>query len=166
MKKIIFAFCFLLGITSCTKAQKTEFTPEALAEIMQTQTGEDISFQEILKRYQGKTIVIDIWASWCPDCIKGMPKVEQLQERFPEAVFLFLSYDKTPDTWATGIEKYNVKGEHYLIRSNWKGGGFKDAVDIDWIPRYMVVDPTGKIALYRAIEADDEKLIETLKNLN
>lgn len=166
MKKIIFALCFLLGITSCTKAQKTEFSPEALAEIMQTQTGEDISFQEILKRYQGKTIVIDIWASWCPDCIKGMPKVEQLQERFPEVVFLFLSYDKTPDTWATGIEKYNVKGEHYLIRSNWKGGGFKEAVDIDWIPRYMVVNADGKIALYRAIEADDEKLIETLKNLN
>jgi len=166
MKKIIFALCFLLGITSCTKAQKTEFSPEALTEIMQTQTGEDISFQEILKRHQGKTIVIDIWASWCPDCIKGMPKVEQLQERFPEVVYVFLSYDKTPDTWATGIEKYNVKGDHYLIRSNWKGGGFKDAVDIDWIPRYMVVDPTGKIALYRAIEADDEKLIETLKNLN
>ncbi len=154
---------FLLGMTSCSKAQKTEFTKDALAEVMQSQTGEEITFQEILQTYKGKTIVIDIWASWCTDCIKGMPKVEALQAQFPEVVYLFLSYDKTPESWAAGIEKYQVKGAHYLIRSNWKGGGFKSAVDIDWIPRYLVVDPTGKIALYRAIEADDEQLIATLK---
>jgi hypothetical protein len=29
----------------------------------------------------------------------------------------------------------------------------------------MVVDATGKIALYRVIEADDKQLITTLKNL-
>jgi hypothetical protein len=29
----------------------------------------------------------------------------------------------------------------------------------------MVVDKNGKIALFKAIEADDAKLIETLKNL-
>ena len=58
MKKIIFALCLLLGITSCTKAQKTEFSPEALAEEMLTQNGEQITFEKILKTYQGKTIVI------------------------------------------------------------------------------------------------------------
>jgi thiol-disulfide isomerase/thioredoxin len=37
---------------------------------------EPIAFSEILKKYEGKTIVIDVWASWCSDCIKGMPKVK------------------------------------------------------------------------------------------
>jgi len=110
--------------------------------------------------------VIDVWDSWCPDCIKGMPKVEALQKEFPEAVYLFLSYDKTPESWAKGIEKYAVNGEHYLILSKWKGGTFNNSIDLDWIPRYIVLDKTGKIALYRAIEADDEKLISTIKNLN
>jgi hypothetical protein len=49
--------------------------------------------------------------------------------------------------------------------SNWKGGGFKEYADIDWIPRYIVVDKTGKVALYRAIEADEEQLITTLNTL-
>ena len=43
-------------------------------------------------------------------------------------------------------------------------GVFGKAVKLNWIPRYMVVDKTGKIALFKAIEADDEKLIETLEN--
>lgn len=165
MKRFFITLCMALGIISCSKAQKTEFTPEALADLMQTTDGKQLTFKEILKKYEGKTIVIDVWASWCPDCIKGMPKVEALQKQFPNTVYLFLSYDKTPESWENGIEKYNVKGEHYLILSKWKGGTFSQSIDLDWIPRYMVLDKKGNIALYRAIEADDEKLISTLKSL-
>ena len=42
---------------------------------------------------------------------------------------------------------------------------FGKSIDLNWIPRYMVVDKTGKIALYNVIEADDEKLIKTLESL-
>lgn len=165
MKKLLYSLCFILGLSSCSKAQKTAFTAEALNEVMLTLDEKPIPFSDILKKYKGKTIVIDVWASWCPDCIKGMPKVVALQKQFPNAVYLFLSYDKTAESWKAGIEKYNVRGEHYLIQSKWKDGAFRAAIDLDWIPRYMVVDATGKIALYRVIEADDEKLITTLKNL-
>jgi len=165
MKKIIASIYLALGIISCTNAQKKEFSKEALSETMQSREGNKFTFQEILKKHEGKTIVIDVWASWCPDCIKGMPKLQALQEKYTDVVYLFLSYDKTPEAWETGISKYNVRGEHYLILSNWKGGGFKAAADIDWIPRYIVVDKTGKVALYRAIEADEEQLITTLNNL-
>lgn len=165
MKKTLLLLCAVFSFINCSKAQKTSFTPEALSEELVTFEGNKTTFQEVLKKHEGKTIIIDVWASWCPDCIKGMPKMKALQSEFPDAVALFLSYDKTPESWKKGIEKYNVKGEHYLITSNWKSGGFKSAIDLDWIPRYIVVDKTGKIALYRAIEADDETLINTLKKL-
>lgn len=165
MKKFFYTLCLALGLCSCSKAQKTAFTNEAQKDVMLTMDDSPIRFADVLQKYKGKTIVIDVWASWCPDCIKGMPKVEALQKQFPNAVFLFLSYDKTPESWKKGIEKYNVNGEHYLIQSKWKGGAFSTAIDLDWIPRYMVVDNNGAIALYRAIEADDETLITTLKKL-
>ncbi|WP_333693895.1 TlpA family protein disulfide reductase [Flavobacterium sp.] len=165
MKKILFSICLAFGFFSCSKAQKTEFTSEALADKMLTTDGIELTFEAILKKYEGKTVLIDVWASWCPDCIKGMPKVENLQKAYPDVVYLFLSYDKTPESWAKGIEKYQVKGEHYLILSKWKGGTFSNSIDLDWIPRYMVLDKTGKIKLYKAIEADDEKIISTLNQL-
>ncbi|CAM3651217.1 TlpA disulfide reductase family protein [Flavobacterium gelidilacus] len=164
MKKIFSILAIALSTFSCSQAQQTEFKAEALSNTMKTVENTDITFQEILKKYEGKTIVIDVWASWCPDCIKGMPKVKTLQENYPDVTYLFLSVDKKHDAWIKGIEKYDVQGEHYLIADGMKGV-FGKSINLDWIPRYMIVDKTGKIALFKVIEADDNKLIETLEKL-
>ena len=164
MKKIFSILAIALSAFSCSQAQQTEFKAEALSNTMKTVGNTDITFQEILKKYEGKTIVIDVWASWCPDCIKGMPKVKTLQENYPDATYLFLSVDKNHDSWLKGIEKYDVQGEHYLISDGQKGV-FGKSINLGWIPRYMIVDKTGEIALFKVIEADDEKLIETLEKL-
>ena len=165
MKKLVLLPIVLLTMISCTQAQETAFTPEALNAIMKTLEGKEITFKDILAQYKGKTVIIDVWASWCPDCIKGMPKVYALQKQFPEAVYLFLSYDRYDDKWKEGIKKYKVVGENYHVGTKMNEGAFSKAIKLDWIPRYMVVDKTGKIALFKAIEADDAKLIETIKNL-
>lgn len=165
MKKLLILPVLLLTIIGCSQAQETTFSAETLNSTMTSLDGKEIAFKDILAKYKGKTIVIDVWASWCPDCVKGMPKVHQLQKQFPNAVYLFLSYDKTEESWKKGIEKNNVNGENYHIGNNMKKGAFSEGIKLDWIPRYMVVDKNGKIALWKAIEADDEKLIATLKKL-
>ncbi|KIX22911.1 alkyl hydroperoxide reductase [Flavobacterium sp. 316] len=164
MKKIITLLAFTFSILSCTNAQQTEFKKEALENVMTTTDNTSITFQDILNKYKGKTIVIDVWASWCSDCIKGMPKVKTLQEQYPDVTYLFISMDKNYDAWIKGITKYDVKGEHYLTSDGMKGV-FGKSINLDWIPRYMVVDKEGKIALFKVIEADDNKLIETLNKL-
>lgn len=164
MKKILSLLVIALSTLSCSQAQQTEFKEEALSNTMKSVENTDITFQEILKKYEGKTVVIDVWASWCPDCIKGMPKVKELQEKYSDVTYLFISMDKNYDSWIKGIEKYNVQGEHYLTSDGMKGV-FGKSIKLDWIPRYMVVDKTGKIALFKVIEADDTKLIETLEKL-
>ena len=58
----------------------------------------------------------------------------------------------------------NLKGDHYLAKDGMKGV-FGKAVDVDWIPRYLILDKNGKIVLYRAIETDFEKINSTLKKL-
>lgn len=168
MKKIfllVVSTLAVFAIYSYTKRQDDKaFKKEALENKMIALDGSPVAFKDILKKYEGKTVVIDVWASWCSDCIKGMPKVKTLQTEFPNVTYLFLSMDKTPEAWKKGIEKYEVNGEHYMATDGMKGV-FGKSIDLNWIPRYMVVDKKGKIALFRAIEADDTKLIETLKTL-
>lgn len=164
MKKVLSLLMIVVGLTSCSQAQQTEFKEEALSNTMKSVENTDITFQEILKKYEGKTIVIDVWASWCSDCIKGMAKVKTLQDKYPDVTYLFISMDKNYDSWINGIEKHQLKGQHYLTSDGMKGV-FGKSIKLDWIPRYMVVDKTGKIALFKVIEADDEKLIETLEKL-
>lgn len=163
MKKIIILVLAFATI-SCSNAQKTEFAPEALAENLTTVDGTKITFADILKNQEGKTTVIEVWASWCGDCVKAMPQMKELQANNPTVSFVFLSVDKTADKWKTGIKKHDLQGTHYMATNGMKGA-FAKAIDLDWIPRYIVIAKTGKIVLYRAIETDFDKINETLKGL-
>lgn len=164
MKKIFVLATMLISTLGCAQKEETNFKKEGLENLMVTTENKPITFAEILKKYEGTTIVIDVWASWCSDCVKGMPKVKELQEKNQEVTFLFISMDKSYESWLKGIEKYEVRGEHYLTADGMKGV-FGKSINLDWIPRYMVVDKKGKIALYKVIEADDKRLFEVLESL-
>jgi hypothetical protein len=41
-------------------------------------------------------------------------------------------------------------------------GSFGKSIDLDWIPRYIVVNKKSKISLFRAIETDFELIQKTL----
>ncbi|MGQ7944572.1 TlpA family protein disulfide reductase [Flavobacterium sp. WC2509] len=146
------------------KAQKTEFSKIALSESLLTTDGNQIKFQDILKKQEGKITVIEVWASWCGDCVKAMPKLKELQASNPNVSYVFLSMDKTADKWKEGIEKHQLKGSHFMANDGMKGT-FGTAIDLDWIPRYIIIDKKGKIVVYRAIETDFEQINETLKKL-
>ncbi len=151
---------------SCGNAQKKEFSKDALKGKLTDTESKEITFKEILKKHKGKTIVIEFWASWCSDCVKAMPKVKEMQASNPNVVYIFISLDKTFDKWKAGIEKHELAGEHYWVNDE-KGmkGTFGKSVDLDWIPRYMIINKKGQIELYRAIETDFEKINATLKTL-
>ncbi|URM35312.1 TlpA family protein disulfide reductase [Flavobacterium anhuiense] len=164
MKQLVLAVIAFISF-SCTQAQKTAFSKEALSEKLLATDGSQLTFKNILKKYKGKTLVIEVWASWCGDCVKAMPKLKELQANNPDVSYLFISADKTADKWKAGIEKHELnKGDHYMMNDGMKGL-FGKAIDLDWIPRYIVVDKTGKIVLYRAIETDFEKINSTLQSL-
>ena len=160
MKKILALLVAVVSF-SCSNAQKKEFSNEALSENLVALDGSKVAFQTILEKYKGKTIVLEFWASWCGDCVKAMPKIKELQAKNSEVIYVFLSCDKTADKWKEGIEKHELKGEHFLIKDGMKGA-FGKAVDLDWIPRYIIVNKNGGISLYRAIETDFDLIQKTL----
>lgn len=151
---------------SCTMAQKTEFSKDALAGKLETTATKQVTLKQILNKHKGKTVVIEFWASWCGDCVKAMPKLKELQANNPNVDYVFISLDKNAEKWKLGIEKHELKGDHYWVNDeNGMKGTFGKSVDLDWIPRYMVIDKAGKIVLYRAIETDFEKIDATLKSI-
>lgn len=162
MKKILCLIATALFGISCSNAQDKQFTEEALAQTVKDTEGKAITLESILKKHQGKIIVMEAWASWCGDCVKNMPKLKELQNAHPNVDFVFFSADKTPEAWKVGIEKHNIAGDHYLMEGGMKGN-FGKAINLDWIPRYIIVDKKGTVQLYRAIETDHEK-VNTLLN--
>ncbi len=159
---IIVAF-FIFGCSQ-NKIEKESFSAEALSHEVVSLNGKKVSFSEVLEKHKGKAILIEVWASWCSDCVKAMPLMKELQAEDSEVKYIFLSMDKNASAWKKGIEQHNIKGDHYWAEDGMKGA-FAKSLHVNWIPRYIVVDKDGNIALYNAIETDFKKIKETLKNI-
>lgn len=164
MKKIAVFIVSALTSLSCSNAQTKEFSKETLEKTVMVADSSKTTFKEVLKKHQGKVTVIEIWASWCSDCVKAMPKVKEMQSNHPTVDYVFISMDKAYDKWLAGIKKHELKGDHYWVTDGMKGE-FGKSIDLDWIPRYIILDKDGKINTYRAIETDFETINATLKTL-
>lgn len=160
--KHILVFTFLVTtFLSCQNRNETQFSLEALNDELINLQGDSVPFKSILEKHNGSTIFIDVWASWCRDCLIGLPGVKILQETYPEIDFVYLSLDKSEVAWKRGIDRLQISGEHYFMQSGRKGalGAF---LGLDWIPRYLIIDKNGGIKVFNAIETTDKKLLNNL----
>ena len=168
MKKILSVLTLVIGMFAFAQKipseMKTEFNKKALQDTVETINGESISLENALEKYKGNITVIDLYAIWCGDCIKGLPKLKELQANNPDVKFIFLSMDRSKEAWKEGIEKYEIKGDYLYMGNNWKND-FSTYIDLNWIPRYLILDQNGKIANYYTVKADDPTVQSTLNSL-
>jgi thiol-disulfide isomerase/thioredoxin len=162
MKNILLLFLCMNTFLNCQSAPKKVFTNAALEDKFEKIDHSFVTFNDILNKYNDSYIFINVWASWCRDCIVSIPELKTFQKAHPEMIYVFLSLDKSKKSWKTSIERLKLQGDHYYMTSGKKGplGTF---LDLDWIPRYLIVDPQGEILVYRAIETSDKNLLNYLK---
>lgn len=166
MKKILSLLVIALASISCSNAQQKEFSEKALKGVLTTIENKEVTLKDVLEKYKGKTLVIEVWASWCGDCVGAMPKVKELQANNPDVAYVFISMDKSFDKWKVGLEKHQLAGDHYWVNdAEGMKGAFGKSIDLDWIPRYMVINKNGSVEIYRAIETDLDKINTTLKTI-
>lgn len=159
--KISTFIAILFLVISCETP--TKFSNEALQEKLVTLDNKETTLEAVLNNYRGNKVLIDFWASWCKDCIVRLPDLKKLQKKYPNIIYLFLSVDKDQGSWKSGIRKYKIEGEHYNLPKGMNTGDLADFVNINWIPRYMVIDEDGNISLFKATKITDNNIEEALK---
>lgn len=170
MKKLIVVLSFLFAnftiAQEVPKVLKTTFSKEALAQKVTNVSGKTITISKILEEHKGKILVLDLWASWCRDCLNAMPKAKELEEKNPEVNFVFLSLDRNLDAWKKGLEKHEMTSkENYWFSEGWKNN-FNNYIDLNWIPRYLIINQKSGIAKYYAITPDDPEIQKTIDELS
>ncbi|UXP33401.1 TlpA family protein disulfide reductase [Reichenbachiella agarivorans] len=121
--------------------------------------GSEVFFGEILAAHTGQKVVLDIWATWCKDCIVSLPELQQLMKdgKKNDIHFVLLSVDREEIKWREGIKKYKIKGEHFFINEGWDNA-LSNYIDLDWVPRYLIIDEDGKITVPKVVKVDDPTL--------
>lgn len=119
-----------------------------------------------LKQWQGKVLVLNFWAPWCPPCREEIPEFvkEQAQYRARGVVFVGLALDRKEDVQAfvdeAGIDYPILLGENDAAELA-KAAGDR----LGGLPFTVILDRKGAIAFSVAGELPREQLDATLKSL-
>jgi len=122
-----------------------------------------------LSDFQGKVVVLDFWATWCPPCVKEIPHFIELYEQYKDRGFAMvgISLDRQGVSVVKSFtQKYRV---NYPILMT-DGRVDKAYGGITGIPTTFVIDSAGNIRQkyigYRekaVFEADIKKLLAEAK---
>lgn len=98
-----------------------------------------------LKEYEGKTIFLNFWATWCPPCIAEMPNIQDLYEDISEnesIVFVMLSLDEDHEKARSFVERKEFTMPVYFLQGR-QPGVYNSTV----VPTTYVISPEGNIVL-------------------
>ncbi|GAA4320418.1 hypothetical protein GCM10023149_19680 [Mucilaginibacter gynuensis] len=135
------------------------------ANISYTKATESDMIKLLVKKYPGKGIYIDLWATWCAPCRDEFTYYPQLIDKFGDKVaFVFLCNRSPEQTFKEIIAKLPFKAEHYFLNTEQNATLFKE-FNVSGIPHYIFITKEGKIInkfkrpsstenLYRDIEAE------------
>jgi thiol-disulfide isomerase/thioredoxin len=108
--------------------------------------------QTLLRQNPGKTLYIDFWAPWCGPCIKEFPYSKKLHEKLSHEKVAFLyvcinvKIEVKKDSWKEMIVAEKLNGQHYLWGQSLIDKFFEEiGSTIVGIPRYVIIDDTGKV---------------------
>lgn len=116
-----------------------------------------------LTSLRGSYVVIDFWATWCPDCRKDIPAMKALFEQYaPKGVrFVGVSFDKEREALDKYLEANRIAWPQYYEGKPWKETVISQQYHIQWIPSIYLIDKDGKVLLSTVmIEKIDQKLKE------
>ncbi|NBB28222.1 TlpA disulfide reductase family protein [Cellulophaga sp. BC115SP] len=117
-----------------------------------------LTWKQFLEKNAGKITYLDFWASWCKPCIEEMKYSHEVQKKYPNINFIYLSQDENYKHWENSILARNMSKEsHYLIGSS-KNSAILSQFNITSIPRYMIIDQYGKVLNADAPRPSDAKL--------
>ncbi len=116
-------------------------TPEALADIAFTDGNKT---PRTLKDFAGKTVLLNLWATWCTPCREEMPGLDRLQKALGSDKFevVALSIDRGgADASRKFLDSIKVESLRLYVDATARAGGQLKAVGL---PTTLLVDGHGR----------------------
>lgn len=159
---------FVKKIVELTKLNNTDILSEnALNDDLNTVDDKVTRLFDIINKYKGQVIYIDLWASWCGPCLAELPASAELRKHYDlqELAVLYLSLDKDNAKWLSASAKLLADTSNsYCFRDRDKAGLLKK-FGVSVIPHYLLLDKKGMVRYSNAPRPNDptlHKLIDSL----
>lgn len=162
MKHLIFLILFpiVIGTTPLETANK-----EAAVNF----SYEDAEGNKVnLSDFKGSYVYVDLWATWCGPCIAQMPYLKKTYESYKDKNIQFISISlDNPNHKDKWLKK--IKGKEMglqLFEGSAGASEFISSLNVQFIPRFVLIDPEGNYVNKNAPEPSNPALNKLLKSLN
>ncbi|HRP54995.1 TlpA disulfide reductase family protein [Agriterribacter sp.] len=121
-----------------------------------------------LSGFKGKVVYLDIWATWCGPCLKEIPYLERLKEKFrnKDVEMITISIDTKVDVWLAKVAAMKMQGIQLIDSNGSTNSKIAKNYKVHGVPHYVLIDKNGRIASASAprpsMEAEVEKQINEL----
>ena len=107
--------------------------------------GNDFKMSSVIGK--SKIIILDFWASWCPDCRKENPNLVAVYNDFKDKGLdiVSVSLDTDEAAWKKGIEDDNLTWKNHVSDLKGWGNSVAEMYTIAFIPQNFILDENGKI---------------------
>src|SRR5690606_12151600 len=121
-----------------------------------------------LEDLRGKYVYIDMWATWCGPCIREIPSMKQVEEKYhgKNIEFVSISIDAAKDheKWKKFVTDRQMSGVQLYADKDWSSD-FVKAYGVMSIPRFILIDPKGNVVDADAPRPSDPALVAKLDSL-
>lgn len=175
IKRILLSLSMLLAATTGLMAQTTDEKGNDLDSVYAQKllkpgtTAPDFilpmpnGYRVQLAEFKGKYVLLDFWASWCPDCRKDIPAVKAMYEKYGKnVVFIGVSFDTDRDRWAKCVADNGMTWRQVSELKRMREAKIAQTYGVQWIPSMTLVGPDGKVVLSTVVL---ERMEKALKNL-
>lgn len=159
MRKIMFLTSLLMLLPFCkVNAGENDGTEKYDSLLLQsgelapdfTITNDQYPQGIALSSFKGKLVVLEFWASWCPDCRKITPDMAGLYRKYSpkDVVFVGVSFDTDKEQWQNYTKKNGMEWIQYSELKKWKKETTIDrSYKVNWIPTMYLIGKDGRIVL-------------------
>lgn len=126
--------------------------------------GKSISLESL----RGKYVYIDVWATWCVPCKAEIPHLKLLEETYRnknlEFVSISVDEQKNVNKWKKFTRENGLMGTQLMTDDAFESPFIKK-MSINSIPRFILIDPDGKLISANALRPSDNELKILLNKL-
>lgn len=171
MKQLIMGVLMLLGLTTNAMAEDLDsLYAQSLLKVgtqapnfeLPTPEGKKVQLSD----FKGKYVLIDFWASWCPDCRRISPNVEAIAKEYQgkDLTVVAVSFDIDKEAWVKYINRNGapVNEVHVSELKKMKESDVAKAFGVQWIPSLYLLDKDGKVLLATVEVSKVEAMVKTL----